>query len=58
LSAFWQGSLSGALLAGAVGALLGAGLTLWVMRMQQRKSRTAEPAEQSVRDDSETTNSQ
>lgn len=58
LSPFWQGSLSGALLAGAVGALLGAGLTLWVMRMQQRKSRTAEPAEQSVRDDSETTNSQ
>jgi len=45
LTAFWQGNLSGALLTGAVGALLGAGLTLLVVQLTRRRSAKALPVQ-------------
>jgi len=45
LPAFWQGNLSGALLTGAVGALLGAGLTLLVVQLTRRRSAKALPVQ-------------
>ncbi|HNW95415.1 MAG TPA: hypothetical protein PKL60_04425, partial [Anaerolineaceae bacterium] len=44
LAAFWRGNLSGALLTGALGMLLGAGLTLLLRRRAPKAPPAQEPA--------------
>lgn len=44
LAVYWHGNLGGALLTAAVGALVGAGLTLLVIQLTRRRSRKRSPS--------------